>query len=128
METQIRHHIVQSLIRVCTVYLNPIKRMAGLYGLNKPHTAMYCNFRNFHLNFMKIKPSRIWQNKKLLVFRVTRPYLNLLVKHRIFSGFLEKNIILCILKVKMPFKMLNFFYYFFQVKKNLEKEMCAYPT
>ena len=127
METQIRHHIVQSLIRVCTVYLNPIKRMAGLYGLNKPHTAMYCNFRNFHLNFMKIKPSRIWQNKKLLVFRVTRPYLNLLVKHRIFSGFLEKNIILCILKVKMPFKMLNFFLLFFPGEKKFRKRNVCLP-
>ena len=26
------------------------------------------------------------RNKKIPVFRVTRPYLNLLVKHRIFSG------------------------------------------
>ena len=32
-------------------------------------------------------------NKKIPVFRVTRTYLSLLVKHRIFSGFLEKNII-----------------------------------
>ena len=38
------------------------------------------------------------QIKKIPVFRVTRPYLNLLVKPRFFSGFMEKNIILCILK------------------------------
>ena len=36
-------------------------------------------------------------NKKMPVFRVTRPYINLLVKHRIFYGFLKKDIILCIL-------------------------------
>ena len=30
------------------------------------------------------------QIKKILVFRVTRPYLNLLVKPRIFFRFLEK--------------------------------------
>ena len=29
-------------------------------------------------------------NRKLPVFRVTRPYLNLLLNPRIFSGFLEK--------------------------------------
>ena len=32
-------------------------------------------------------------------------YLNLLVKPRIFFRFSGKNIILCILKGKMPFKM-----------------------
>ena len=36
-------------------------------------------------------------NKKIPMFRVFRPYLDLLVKPRI-SGFLEKNIILYILK------------------------------
>ena len=44
-------------------------------------------------------------NKKETLFRVTQPYLNLLVKPRIFSGFLEKSIILCILKGISPFKM-----------------------
>ena len=39
------------------------------------------------------------------MFRVTRAYLNLLVKPRIFSGFLKIYIILCILKGEMPFKM-----------------------
>ena len=32
------------------------------------------------------------------VFRVTQPYLNLLVKARTFQVFWKKNIILCILK------------------------------
>ena len=39
------------------------------------------------------------------VFRVTGPYLNLLMKSRIFYRFSGKNIILCFLKGKMPFKM-----------------------
>ena len=43
------------------------------------------------------------------VFRVTRPYLNLLVKPSIFSG---KNLILCILKGEMPFKMHKIIYFF----------------
>ena len=52
------------------------------------------------------------------VFRVTRPYLNLLEKPRIFfSGFLEKSIIICILKGEM-YKII-----YFPEKKN----MCAYP-
>ena len=36
-------------------------------------------------------------NKKY-VFRVTQPYINLLLKHRIFFRFSGKNIILCILE------------------------------
>ena len=47
--------------------------------------------------------------------RVTRPYLNLLVKPRLLSGFHEKKKI-CILKGQMPFKMHIFF---------SEKSMCA---
>ena len=45
------------------------------------------------------------QIKKIPVFRINQPYLNLLVKQGIFSGFLEKNIILCISKGILPFKM-----------------------
>ena len=45
------------------------------------------------------------QIKKNPVFSVTQPDLNLLVKPRIFSGFLKKYIIVCILKGEMPFKM-----------------------
>ena len=44
------------------------------------------------------------QIKKISVLRVTRPYLNLLVNPWLFSR-LKKNIILCFLKGKMPFKM-----------------------
>ena len=32
----------------------------------------------------------LWPNKNITMFRVTQTYLNLLVKPRIFSGFLEK--------------------------------------
>ena len=53
-------------------------------------------------------------NKKNPVFRVTQPYLNLLVKRRIFLGFLEKNIILCILKCIKS--------YFFSRKKIFKKK------
>ena len=51
-----------------------------------------CTMNNF------IRP-----NKKIPA--VARPYLNLLVKPRIFFRFSGKNIILCILKGKMPIKM-----------------------
>ena len=44
-------------------------------------------------------------DKTIPVFRVTQPYLNLQVKPRIFFRFFGKNIILCILKGEMPFKM-----------------------
>ena len=40
----------------------------------------------------------MWPNKNIPVFRVTRPYLNLLVKPRFFQAFWKKIIILCILK------------------------------
>ena len=43
--------------------------------------------------------------KNITVFRVTRPYLNLLMKPWIFFRFSGENIILCILKGEMPFKM-----------------------
>ena len=36
------------------------------------------------------KLPQIRPNKRIPVFSVTRPYLNLLVKSRFFSGFLEK--------------------------------------
>ena len=65
----------------------------------------------------------IKQNKKIPVFRVTRPYLNLLVKPRIFFRFSGKNRILCILKGKMPFKMLKIVFY----SRKKDKKMCV-PT
>ena len=61
-----------------------------------------------------ISSHNIRPNKKIPVFRITRPYLNLLVKPRFFSGFLETNIILCILKGKII--------YIFQKKKLTEKK------
>ena len=65
-------------------------------------------------------------NKKIPVFRVTRPYLNLLVKPRIFSGFLEKNIILCILKGKMPSKMHKIIFFFQKKKIDKKKKYLPY--
>ena len=55
-------------------------------------------------------------NKNYLCFRVTRPFLNVLVKPRIFFRFSGKNRILCIMKGL----------YFFQKKKIVTKNnMCA---
>ena len=54
-------------------------------------------------------------------FRVTRPYLNLLVKPRIFQVF-WKNKILCILKGEMPFKIHK--KNFFPEKTIIEKNVC----
>ena len=64
------------------------------------------------------------QIKKMCVFRVTQPYLNLLLKPRIFR-YLEKYIIiLCILKGISPFKMHKIL--FFSRKKRIKK-ICV-PT
>ena len=58
--------------------------------------------RNKKINFQS---HTLMPNKKIPLFRVTQPYLNLLVKFRIFFRFSGKNMILCILKDGMPFKM-----------------------
>ena len=75
------------------------------------------------------------KQKKIPAFRGTQPYLNLLVKLRIFSGFLKKNIILCILKGEMPFKKHKFISRFimhktnfFSRKKIQQQNMWACPT
>ena len=59
---------------------------------------------------------------KIPVFRVTRPYLNLLVKNRIYYRFSGKIIILCVLKGKMPFKMHKNIYFF--PEKKVKKYVC----
>ena len=63
----------------------------------------------------------IWlrPNRKIPVFRVTRPYLNWQLKPRFFSGFWKKIIISCILKGKMPFKMHKFIFFSRIKKKNV---------
>ena len=61
-------------------------------------------------------------NKKSL-FRVAQPYLNLLVKPWFFFRFSENNIILCILKGKMPFKMLKIIF-FSRIKNDWKKYVC----
>ena len=63
------------------------------------------------------------QIKKIHVFRVTRPYLNILVKPRIFFRFSGKNIISCILKGEMPFKMHKMIF-FLENKNDLKKYVC----
>ena len=67
------------------------------------------------------KPCQI---KKIRVFWVTRPYLNLQVKPSFLSVFWKK-IFLCILKGKLPFKMHKII--FFPEKETIKK-MCANPT
>ena len=57
------------------------------------------------------------------MFRVTRPFLNLLIKHKRF--FWNKYIILCILKGKSPFKMHNII--FFSRKKYEKKIYVCLP-
>ena len=55
-------------------------------------------------------------NKKIPVFRVTPPYLNSLVKPRIFFRFSGKNRILGILKGKMPFKMHKIIFFLLTIR------------
>ena len=58
------------------------------------------------------------KKKNTPVFRVTQPYLNLLVKPRIFSGFLKKNnIVLSSLEGKMPSKMHKIIFFFSEKQK-----------
>ena len=58
------------------------------------------------------------------VFRVTTPYLNILVKPRIIFRFSGKYIILCILKGEMPFKMHKIIFF---SRKKIIKKICV-PT
>ena len=63
-------------------------------------------------------------NKKIPVFRVTPPgqaYLNLLVKPRIFSGFLKKEYKFTHFESQLPFKM-------YLIISFSRKNMCFYPT
>ena len=60
---------------------------------------------------------QLGQIKKIPVFRVTRPYLNWLVKPIIFFAGYWKNIILCILKGKTFFKMHKILFFFPENKK-----------
>ena len=51
----------------------------------------------------------IRSNRKIPVFSVTRPYLNLLVKPRIFSGFLKKNVFMYFERQNAFQNSLNYF-------------------
>ena len=86
--------------------------------LTFPHEEMLYPWLSieYHLSLQLTHMPRP-NKKKMCLFRVTRPYLNLLVKARILSGFLEKYIILCLSKCIK--------FYFFPEKK-IYKKMCAY--
>ena len=62
------------------------------------------------------------QIEKLPVFRVTRPYLNLLVEPRTFFRFSGKNIIYMHFERQMSFKMYKI--KFFSRKKKIKKYVC----
>ena len=64
-------------------------------------------------------------NYKIPMFRVTRPYLNLLVKPSIFFQVFWKKINLCILKGEMPFQMHKII--LFSERKKIKQNMCACP-
>ena len=54
------------------------------------------------------------------MYRVTQPYLNLLVKPQFFFKFSGKDIILCLLKGEMRFKMHKIIFFF--PKKKISKK------
>ena len=74
---------------------------------------MVSSFSIFRKPNTQLENNTFRPNKKIPVFKVTRLYLNLLVKiYDFFSSFLEKYIILCILKGEMTFKMHKIIYFF----------------
>ena len=58
------------------------------------------------------------------MFRVARPYLNLLVNPKVLFRFSGKNITLCILKGKMPFKMHKIIF----SRKKIKWKIICVPT
>ena len=79
VQNLVRCHILQCLIGLYAVYHCSIKWMLGLYEL------MICLLMSHEMD-ARLRPNK----KKISVFRVTRPYLDLLVKSRILFRFLEK--------------------------------------
>ena len=63
--------------------------------------------------------------KKIPVFRVTRPYLDLPVKPRIFQVFWTKY---NFMHFERQFAFQNAGFFFSRIKKLTRKNMCAYPT
>ena len=55
--------------------------------------------------------TRLSKKKKIPVFRVTQHCLNLLVKSRFIFMVSGKNVMLCILKGEMPFKMYKIIFF-----------------
>ena len=64
-------------------------------------------------------------NKKIPVFRVTQPYINLLVKPRIFFRFSGKKNNFIHFERQNLFKIHKIVFFFPEKKK---KNMCSYPT
>ena len=91
-------------------YMHSVLQQYNLY--NTTHNL------DMHFWFLNV----IRPNKKIPVFRVIWPYLNLLVNLDFFR-FSGKKIILCILKGKMPFKIHKIIY-FSSEKKIIKKYVC----
>ena len=70
------------------------------------------------------KDTRLRSNKKIPVFRVARPYLNILMKPRMYFQVFWKNIILCILKGISPFKMHKIIFLFQKRKLKKKRKRC----
>ena len=87
-------------------------------GQNLPHLRFLLDW-GFKFSTLK----KVNKAKKLPVFRVTWPYLNLLMKPRFFFMFSGKNIILCVLKSKLPFKRHKVIFF----QKIIQKRNCM-PT
>ena len=104
-----------------------LKNPANLPSLQWVESQMSSDVPRLQFEFWCATITTLFRpNKKIPVFRLTLPNLNLLVKPRIFSGFLVKNIILCILKGEMPFKM-HEITFFFPEKKNGDKYVPTLP-
>ena len=67
--------------------------------------------RHFALNYIFFPEKSLRPNKRIPVFRVTPPYPNLLMRPRIFSGFLEKKYNFMNLNGILPFKVHRLIYF-----------------
>ena len=109
-KTHIKYYIRRHFIRVCT---DSLQGQIHCYI-----EILICDPLNHEKDYYILRPS-----KTIPVFRVTQPYLNLLVKPRNVFRFSGKNIILCIFKSKMPFKMHKIIF-FSRKKKDKKKYVC----
>ena len=82
------------------------------WAISVPSLWFVKSIQMFLCCFSKLRPNKIYY-----MLRITRPYLNLLVKPRIFFRTSGKYIIVCILKGEMPFKI-------HQIINSLKKYVC----